>query len=60
MDNRTLITAFVKLFEQKRVAEKPAHNLGTENSVKNWASFYRKCNQIPCNFFDMFWKVSGR
>jgi glycerol-3-phosphate acyltransferase PlsY len=33
----TLITVFVKsrVFEQKSVAEQPAHNLGTENSVKN-------------------------
>jgi hypothetical protein len=56
----TLIIAFVKLFEQQRVAEQPAHNLGTENSVKNWVSFYSKCNQIPCNFFDIYYKVKGR
>ena len=56
----TLITAFVKLFEQQSVAEQPAHNLGTENSVKHWVSFYNKCNQTPCTFFDIFWKVSGR
>jgi len=56
----TLITAFVKLFEQQSVAEQPAPNLGTENSVKNWVSFYSKCNQIPCNFFDICCKVNGR
>jgi hypothetical protein len=56
----TLITAFVKVFEKQGVAEQPAHNLGTGNSVKTWVSFDSKCNQIPCNFFDIFWKVSGR
>jgi hypothetical protein len=56
----TLITVSLKLFEAHSVAEQPAHNLGTKNChVKNWVSFYSKCNQIPRNFFVLLRKVAG-